>query len=156
MSKFFERTKKQLVGDVAVGAIGGAKNGVFGNLLLAAGNHMVTVESLSTLAGACALGGALTIIPAMIAHNWLFANKNSDTSFLMKIATVGFRGGFAFISGCTGAAVLGLAIIPTGLTSLTASLTFSLLVLMTRMIGEAAAPALQSDTNKNAAMSIAY
>lgn len=156
MTKFFERTKLQLVGDVAVGAIGSAKNGVFGSFLLAASNHMVAVETLSTMAWTCALGGALTIFPAMIAHDWLFANKKSDHSFLMQIATVGFRGVFAFVSGCTGAAILGLAIVPTGLTSLTASLTFSLLVLMTRMIAEATAPALQSKANNNAAMSIAY
>ncbi|WP_019215703.1 hypothetical protein [Legionella tunisiensis] len=73
MTKFFNRTKLQLVGDVAVGAIGSAKNGVFGSFLLAAGNHAVAVESLSTLAGVCALGGALTIIPVIIAYNWLFA-----------------------------------------------------------------------------------
>ncbi len=74
----------------------------------------------------------------------------------MQMATVGFRGSFAFVSGCMGAAILGLAIPSTGLTSLTASLTFSLLVLMTRMITEATAPALQPRTNSHAAMSIAY
>lgn len=155
MPKFFNRTSLQLVGDVAIGAIGSARNGVLGSFLLATGNHMVTVETLATMAGACALGGALTIIPAIIAHNLLFGNKKNDSSFLMQMATVGFRGGFAFVSGCTGAAILGLAIVPTGLTSLTASLTFSLLVVMTNMIVEATAPQPKANNN-NLPRSIAY
>lgn len=136
-------TKLRLFGDVAIGAIGGAKNGAFGSLLLAAArNNMLAVGTLSMTAGACALGGALMIIPGMLAHDWLFDNK-SDVSFLMQVANTGFRAGLAFVGGCAGAAILGMAIVPIGLTSLTASLTFSLLSVIVHMITEITAPTLR-------------
>lgn len=160
MANFFrkKRTPLQIVGDVAVGAIRSAENGVFGSLLLSAAGNQVphSVASLSTLAWTCALGGAVVVIPAMIAHQMLFDDPTRDNTFPAQlgimIANTCFKAGVAFVSGCMGAAILGFAMTPVGITSLTASLTFSLISLTTRMIIEAAAPSPRTNDHFLAAM----
>lgn len=158
MTDFFKkRTTLQLAGDVAVGALGGARKGVLGTLLLsAAENSLPTVGTIATMAGACALGGALLIIPAMVAHKMLFSEPKSDVSFLANMVTlttgVCFNAAFAFTSACVGAAVLGLAMTPVALTSLTASLTFGLLGLMSRLIIEATRPTAELQVDDLMAM----
>lgn len=146
MTDFFKnRTKLQLAGDVVVGAIGGARKGIMGGFLLSAVEGSVpTVGTIATMAGACALGGALLIIPAIIAHKMLISDPNSKTPFLTQMATITanvcFKAAFAYTSACVGAAILGLAITPIALSSLSASLAFGLIGLMTSMIVVATSP----------------
>ena len=135
MTDFFRsRQSKQLVGDVGVGALNAAKNGVFGGLLI--GATIPTVGSLVMTASAAALGGALLVIPAMMAYKAFINADYFDTSssFLDFMENTGFRPAFAFNAGCMGAAILGTAILQVGVACLAASLTFSLLNKVTQMI----------------------
>ncbi|WP_019217537.1 hypothetical protein [Legionella tunisiensis] len=90
MTDFFkDRTKLQLAGDVALGALGGARKGVFGSLLLSAAESSIpTLGTIATMAGACALGGALLIVPAMVVHKMLISEPKRDASFLAQMTTL--------------------------------------------------------------------
>lgn len=128
MPNFFERRNAlELARDLAIGAVGGAKNGVIGSLILSAGaGTTFAVGSLTAVATACALGGAIAIIPALWMHQ-TFLEEPANAPFLMRVTTsLSFRAAVAFSSACIGAAIFGLAMIPTGLTALTASLTLGL------------------------------
>jgi hypothetical protein len=133
MTDFFRgRQINQLVGDVGVGALNTAKNGVFGGLLI--GATVPTIGSLVMTASAAALGGALLVIPAMMAYKAFINADYFDRSLLAYIENTGFRAAFAFTAGCLGAAILGTAILQVGVSCLAASLTFSLLAKMTQII----------------------
>lgn len=133
MTDFFRRRQtKQLIGDIGVGAMNTAKNGVFGGLLI--GATIPTIGSLVMTAGAAALGGALLVIPAMMAYKAFIDNNYFDNSFLSYMENTGFKAAFAFTAGCLGAAILGTAILQVGIACLTASLAFSLLSKVTQMI----------------------
>ncbi|CAM4454130.1 MAG: hypothetical protein LEGION0403_FIIPPAGN_01248 [Legionella sp.] len=144
MTNFFRRRHtKQLVGDVGVGALNAAKNGVFGGLLI--GATAPTVGALVMTASAAALGGALLVIPAMMAYKTFINAEYFDSSFLTYMENTGFKAAFAFTAGCLGAAILGTAILQAGVACLAASLTFSLLGKMTQMIIGATTDGLSSE-----------
>ncbi len=146
MTDFFNsRTRSQLVGDVGVGALNAAKNGIFGGLLI--GATLPTIGSLVMTASAAALGGALLVIPAMMAYKASINAEHYDTSFFKYMENTGFKAAFSFTAGCLGAAILGTAILQVGLACLAASLTFSLLNKMTQMIIDATAPNKYSPEN---------
>ncbi|STX41664.1 Uncharacterised protein [Legionella donaldsonii] len=161
MTNFFKnRAPVQLAGDVAIGALGNARKGLFGTLLLsAAENSIPTVGSIATMAGACALGGALLIIPAMAIRKMLISELQPNASFLAMVANstanLCFRTAFSVTSACVGAAVLGLAMTPAVLTSLTASLTFGLIGFMAALIVEAARPTKEQRVDLQA-MNVAF
>ena len=132
----YERSGLQVFGDLALAGARGATNGFFGRYILTTAGYggYAAAGSLATIAGACALGGALLIIPAIMLHKMLFDEPNS---FLLDLTTnIAFRSAFAFGSACLGAAILGLAIIPVGVTALSSSLAFGILNMMTKMIVE--------------------
>jgi hypothetical protein len=145
MPSFFNRrTNLQVVGDLAVGAIGGLKNG-FGGTLILGGMGITIATPIAGVAMACALGGMLTIIPAIYLYEELFRCP-SNTPFLVKAATdMVVRAAFAFGSGCLGAAILGFAMVPVGLAALTASFTFGLLSTLTGLIVDCTAPYTHSE-----------
>ncbi|WP_058533055.1 hypothetical protein [Legionella saoudiensis] len=146
MTDFFNsRTRSQLVGDVGVGALNAAKNGIFGGLLI--GATLPTIGSLVMTASAAALGGALLVIPAMMAYKASINAEHFDSSFFTYMENTGFKAAFSFTAGCLGAAILGTAILQVGLACLAASLTFSLLNKMTQMIIDATAPSKYSPEN---------
>ncbi|MCC5015389.1 MULTISPECIES: hypothetical protein [unclassified Legionella] len=135
----------KLVGEMVNGALNGAKNGVLGSLLLAsaAGSSIPAIGSLGAVAGACALGAALMIIPAILVYNKLVADPDGSSFLLHTTPTlVALRAGLAFASGCAGAAILGLAVVPLGLTCLSASLTLGVLDLINHLIADLTAPRL--------------
>ncbi|MFJ1268867.1 hypothetical protein ACD661_09895 [Legionella lytica] len=136
MTDFFRKhSTTQLIGEVGIGALNTAKKGVLGGLLI--GATAPTIGSLVMTASAAALGGALLVIPAMIAYKALLNNEYLDHSFLSYMEHTGFKAAFAFTAGCLGAAILGTAILQVGLACLTASLTFSLIGKMNNMIIDA-------------------
>ncbi|WP_133136831.1 hypothetical protein [Legionella rowbothamii] len=145
MTNFFRsRQTKQLIGDVGIGALHTAKNGVFGGLLI--GATVPTIGSLVMTASAAALGGALLVIPAMMAYKAFINTEYFDKSFLTYMENTGFKAAFAFTAGCLGAAILGTAILQVGVACLAASITFSLLAKMTQMIIAATTDSYSVDT----------
>jgi hypothetical protein len=135
---FKHRTNLQAAGDVAVAGMKGFVNGAAGSFILA-GTGMAFAGPIAAVASACALGAALSIIPAY--HLYKEFIKPTSSSSLVN-AGVDFlsKASFAFASGCLGAAILGMAVAPIGLVALSASLTFGIINLMTALIVESTAP----------------
>lgn len=148
MPRFFNhRSNFQVVGDAAVAGINGFKNGAAGKVLLTV-TGMGIAAPITAVATACAIGAALTIIPAMYLYEEFFKVPR-HAPFLAKMgADILFKSALAFASGCLGAAILGLAIAPIGLAALSASLTFGLLDVMTHLIVDCTAPSNATDENK--------
>lgn len=140
MPRFFNhRENLQVVGDIAVAGIHGFKNGAAGTVILAT-TGLAFVGPLTAVATACALGAALTIIPALYLYQSYFQMSQNDPYLVKAGVETIFRGTFAFASACLGAALLGYALAPIGLTALAGSFAFSLLKIMTNLIVDATAP----------------
>lgn len=140
MTNFFSRRNALGLGcDVAVGAVNGMSNGLFGSLLLTAAGSTLVVGSIAAVATACALGGAIAIIPAILLREQLVGSvrSNVNTSFLLRIATnTMLRTALAFSAGFIGAAIMGLAITPVVLSAMTGTLAFGLLSAITMTLFE--------------------
>ena len=153
MPRFFNhRGNLQVIGDIAVAGLHGLKNGAIGTMVLTTTAGLAFVGPLTAVATACALGAALTIIPALYLYNSYFKMSSNDPFIVKAGVETFFRGALAFSSACLGAAILGYALAPIGLTALTGSLTFSLLKAITNLIVDATAP--EYDSNKHLAVSI--
>ena len=126
MTKFFPyKTNTNTAFDIARGALGNAKNALAGAPISAyLGSSVLATNSLATLVGACALGGAILIVPAMIAHKQLGLNPTGTL-------TLGLKPLFAFASACIGAALCGLAVLAVAKAALIGSLTFLLIIQLT-------------------------
>ena len=145
MPRFFNhRENLQAIGDIAVAGVHGFKNSAVGTVVLAT-TGIAFVGPLTTVAAACALGAALTIIPALYLYGEYFNMSKSNPYTVKAGVETLFKAAFAFGSACLGAAILGYALAPIGLTALTGSLTFSLLKVITNLIVDATA----SDCSNN-------
>ena len=149
MPGFFQkRTNLQLTGDIAIAGLGGAKTGVIAGLgLSAAVGGTLVVGSIGAIAGACALGAAIGIIPAMMLHKMLFnpIDTPSNSAFLLRIATNNlFRSAFAFSSACIGAAILGMAIMPIATAAFCTTFALGLFSVLVNAVSQFTTPANQS------------
>ena len=136
MHNFFEsRSKRQMAGDLVIGTIGQTVHGVYGSLLLGVtGSSILAAGSLSLVASACAIGGAVVIIPAVLLRQMTYG-KNTNLHFLLKLAAdVTLSAAIAFAAGCIGAATLGLAMTPVGLAALSGALVFQLFNTLTKLV----------------------
>ena len=133
---FFQRRNRLGLGtDIAMGAFKGMEFGLFGHLFVTASGVTVAAGSLTALTTACAVGGAIAIIPAIVLSEKL--GYPYHFSFLLEIATATvFRAAFAIGAGCIGAALMGLAITPTVLTALTVPLAYGLINMLTQTLYE--------------------
>jgi hypothetical protein len=143
MPRFFNhRSNLQVVGDVAVSGLHGLRNGALGKLLLAASGTTIAAP-ITAVATACAVGGMLTIIPAMYIYQQFFKAPD-NAPFMVKVGTdLMFKTALAAGSACLGAAVMGMAMSPIVLAGLSTTLTLGLLGLMTSLIVDCTSPDTQ-------------
>ncbi|PJD92412.1 MAG: hypothetical protein CK424_05775 [Legionella sp.] len=140
MTKFFPyKTNTHIAFDIAKGALSSAKNVLIGAPMSAyLGSSVLATSSLATVVGACALGGALLIVPLMILQK---KSQYSPPQYSLREqqdfnsrVTRALHVAFVFGSACLGAAVCGLAILTVAKAALMGSLTmFILSSLMTKL-----------------------
>ena len=148
MTSFFERRSKLgLAVDVAIGSFKGFELVAFGSLpsILAAEYSSnialatVGASPILALAGACALGGAISILPILYlreaTRNLLGINNNHDQDFMLKAATnLSFNALFAVSSAAIGAATLGFALTPAVTTALAGAFVLQILKVIYRSL----------------------
>jgi hypothetical protein len=121
---FSRRNYLGLACDVTYGALKSAQTGLFGQLFLTAAGTVVIGSSLLAITMACAAGGAIASIPALMLREQLNINR-PNSNFLLQIASdTTFRMAFAFGAGMIGALIMGLAATPLALTAMTAPFVF--------------------------------
>lgn len=105
-----ERTSSQLMGDVAIGSLYGARNGAVGGLFLVASTVGMSLGFVGAMSAACAVGAAIIVIPAMAIHS-SFMRYSELSGFLLLAGSILLKTAFAVAAACIGAAILGLPIL---------------------------------------------
>ncbi len=153
MTNFFPgQTNTDTACDIARGALASAHHALVGAPLSAclSGSVLVT-SSLATMVGACALGGAILIVPLMIAHkklqyksispyederigisrNWEDTiQRNIEITNINSRILFALRHLFVLGAACIGAALCGLAILAVAKAALIGHLTYQLIPIL--------------------------
>ena len=143
MTGFFNRRSKLgLAVDSASGSFKGFTLSTVGSLTSTlateySSSHIALAAAgtgpILAMAGACALGGAIAILPIMYLREATrkalrLDGHDYDHNFMLNAATnVSFDALFAVSAACIGAAILGYALVPVATTALTGVLAFEIL-----------------------------
>lgn len=121
MPGFFSRRSGLGLGlDVLSGSYAGLKQGFFGSLFLTASGGALVSSAMTAAVGACALGGAIVILPAIFLKQALMDNITSTVALSFMDPLLNFA--FSFAAGYVGATILGLAAMPVALTALSGAI----------------------------------
>jgi hypothetical protein len=131
-SNFFKRRNNLgIITDVAIGAARGLEYGVCGNLLLTTAGYTLGGISVTAMAAAGAVGGAIVIIPYLLVLSPLMESlfdedgHYEDMNLILRAAfETAASSVFIAGAGLVGAAIMGLALTPVVLSGLSANLAF--------------------------------
>jgi len=141
-----------IASDIGLGAFKCAQYGLFGDLFLTAAGCTLGGISITAMATAGAAGGAILVIPFILLSEQLedyLLNRNSNF-ILRAVGETVMKGAFAAAAGLVGAAIMGLALTPVVLSTVSATLAFGFINLITHALVELGALFTQSSALEEA------